>query len=751
MRSKSSKTIRFTILLLLFLASSFANAQTIGPAPAPKDISEIKQMPASADKIIQIIRHARNPRVVYNDEIKRLLEEALQTAEELKKDDLIVGIISTKAIIELGLGNQDAAIAYIKQAETYLPKLNDAQAASLYGDLARIYNRTGNTEKAAFYFDKIELLTKDKPLLIFQRVINLRNRTNLEVRTGNYEKVKSNYELAIKLSKESNNPALLKDTRFAYANSLLNLRKDDEAFSILKDLIPELENTISDKTGTFLEILSRNYEKTGDYKNAFIYSEKAFNLANATVQQKGNNINRMILLSFLLKNYSNFDSYYLEHKKYGMDQNSLHSKKQYQLAEARYFDAKENIKLAKNNYLKALKLTMYEQLTPSLDVEILTGIANVYAREGKADSASFYFKKTESLLKKYNLPPATKLIYANAIKNFSQYKAVDQDTLIKNLEQEMHLRDTLFQMRLSRITDELETKYRVTEKQRELELAKKQQQLQTLEIKQQKQKNWLIIIGSGIGALIFAGIVYLINQKKKQALIIHNATLTDLKNQHRIDIMNTLTDAQEQEKKRIAERLHDEVGAMISIAKLNINTLKENIFVADSDAENKLQVTKKLMSDISETVRNISHNLMPIALEKYGFKTAILDLLTSIKTANSLNVEYLIEGLEKTENWPQNFILSTYRIIQEVLNNAIKHSGATHLFVQIIELDNAITIYIEDNGKGIEPENLNKDGAGMKLLRTNVDYLSGKLEINGKPNEGTFALIELPIPKTIEA
>jgi two-component system NarL family sensor kinase len=750
MRSKSSRIVKFAILLF-FLACNFSFAQTIEPAPAPKDIAEIKKMPASADKVIQLIRHARNPRAIYNDEIKRLVEEALQTAQDLKKDDLIVGVISTKAIIELGLGNQEAAIAYIKQAETYLPKLIDAQAASLYGDLARIYNRTGNPEKASFYFDKIEALTKDKPSLLFQRIINLRNKTNLEVRAGNYEKVKSNYELAIKLSKESNNPALLKDTRFAYANTLLNLRKDDEAFSILKDLIPELENTISDKTGTFLEILSRNYEKTGDYKNAFIYSEKAFNLTNATVQQKGNNINRMILLSFLLKNYSNFDSYYLEHKKYGMDQNSLHAKKQFQLAEGRYFDARENFRLAKNNYLKALKLTMGEQIAPNLDVEILTGLANIYARENKIDSASFYFKKAETTLRQFNLAPAMKLIYANAIKNFSQYKPVGQDSLIKNLEQEMHLRDTLHQMRLSKITDELETKYRVTEKQRELELAKKQQQLQVLEIKQQKQKNWIIIISSIIGAFIFAGIAYLLHQKKESALIIYNAELNDLKNQHRIDIMNTLTDAQEQEKKRIAERLHDEVGAMLSIAKLNINTLREDVFTADSDAEKKLQVTKKLMSDISETVRNISHNLMPIALERYGFKRALLDLLTAIKTANSLNVEYLIEGLEKTQGWPQNFILSTYRIIQEVLNNAIKHSGATHLFVQIIELDSTVTIYIEDNGKGIEPENIHNDGAGMKLLKTNVDYLSGKLEINGKPNEGTFALIELPIPKPIEA
>ena len=735
---------------MFFFISNITFAQNNANPTPVKNITEIKQMLASADKIIQLIRYARNPRVVYNDEVKQLIDEALETAHDLKKDDLITALIATKAIIELGLGNKEDAIIYIKQAETYLPKLNDVQTTNLYNDLTRIYRRTGDIEKAIFYYDKIEAITKDKPLLIIPRILNLRNRTNLEVRSGNSSKVISNYMLAIKLSKTSNNPSILTDTRFSYADALLNLGKDDEAFAILKDLIPNLDNSINDKTGQFFEILSRNYEKSGDYKNAFIYSEKEFNLANATVQQKGNSINRMILLSFLLKNHTNFDAYYKEHKKYGMDQNSLHSKKMYQLAEGRYFDSKENNRLAKHNYLKALKLKMVDQLAPNIDLEVLTGLANVYAREGKTDSASFYFKKAESLLKLYNLQPAARLIYTNAIKKFSAYKTISQDTLLKNLEQEMHLKDTLYQMRLTKITNELETKYRLTEKVRELELAVEQQKLQTLEIKQQKQKNWLTITGAVIAILLFAGLAYILNQRKKQATIIHQATLKDLKNTHQIAIMNTLTDAQEQEKKRIAERLHDEVGAMLSIAKLNINTLNESLFTAESDAENKLQVTKNLINDISETVRNISHTLMPIALEKYGFKAAILDLITSIKTANSLRVEHVIEGLEQADNWPKNFILSTYRIIQEIINNAIKHAEASHLFIQIIKLEHTITIYIEDDGKGIKPENIHEDGAGMKLLKTNIDYLSGKIEIKGAPNEGTFALIELPISNIIE-
>jgi len=743
-------TLKFSILLMFILMSTILSAQTPGSPPPVKDISEIKLMSPSIDKVNQLVRYCRNPKMIYSDDLKNLLEESLRYTQEAKRDELTVSLLSVTALAELGLGNQENAIKYIKQAEAFLGQLPERAVVNVLSDLTRVYTRIGDVEKSMVYNEKLEAFTKDKPQFIIPRVLNLRNRINIDLKAGNSEKVKSNYEIVLKLAKESNNPALLKDTRFSYANVLLNMHKDDEAFTILKDLIPDLDNALTDRTALFFEILSRNYEKNGDYKNAFIYAEKTFNLPNATTQQKGNSINKMINLSFLLKNYSNFDSYYADHKKYGMDQNSLHSRKLYQLAESRYFDAKENHKLAKANYFKAFNLSMDKQPNPNMDVEILTGLASLYAREGKSDSASFYFKKAEGMIKKYSMPPATRFIYSNAFKNFAQYTSLGQDTLIKNLEQEMHLKDTLYHMSLSKITNELETKYRVNEKEKELELTKKQKQVQELELKEQKQRNLLIIIGATIAVLLFGGIAYFLSQRKKQAILLHDAAVSDLKKQHRIDIMNTLTDAQEEEKKRIAGRLHDEVGAMLSIAKLNINTLQDHVFVSGSEAEHKLTVTKTLMDDISETVRNISHALMPIALEKYGFKAAILDLLTNIKAANSLSVEHVIEGLDDTKHWPQNFTLSAYRIIQEILNNAIKHAQATHLFVQIIELDNSITIYIEDNGKGMTTENTDANGVGMKLLQTNIAYLSGKLEIKGEPNAGTFALIELPIPKAVD-
>lgn len=745
MRSISSLLSVFSLFIWCLIASIFAHGQNISQAPPIKNLAEIKQMPISQEKIGQLIRYARSPRTIYTTEIKTLLDEAISYAKSSKKDDLLANLLGTKAIVELNLGNLDAALTLAKQAETFFDTLPDGLALTTLSDLSRIYGRRGDDANSMVYFDKIEAYTKDKPQFIIARILNLRNRTNLEVRNGNIAKVATNYSLALNLAKQSNNPALLKDTRYAYANMLLNIRKEDEAFSVLQELIPDLENTITDKTADFFAILSRNYEKNGDYNNAFIYAEKEFKLPNATVQQKVSSINRMIFFAYLLNQYQNLDSYYLEHKKYGFDPNSLFSRKAYQLAESMYFDAKKKYALAKANYLKGYQLKSKKEIGAYFDVFCLIGLAKIYQKQSNIDSAQFYFDKAAAILKENTLAPVIKLFYTQAIKNFNSTKAISTDTIIQNLEQEIKLKDTLFQLRLSKLSNELATKYSVSEKEKALALAKKQQQLQQLEIKAQKNKQLLFTLIFAIIVICLAGLAYILMQRRKQATLIHNASLANLKKQHQLDLMQQLEKAQENEKKRVAERLHDEVGAMLSIAKLNINTLKPNLFAAGNEEDSKLKVTKTLINDISETVRNISHSLMPIALEKYGFKSAILDLVTTINTTNTIHIEYVLEGLDNTEHWPQNFKIGAYRIIQELLNNIIKHADASHVFIQVVNLTDSITIYVEDNGKGIQAAN-QANGTGLKLLATNIDFLAGKLEIRGEPNIGTFALIELPIP-----
>ncbi len=199
MRSRSSLLLKIHFILMLFFMSSYSYAQSMGVPPPVKDFPEIKLMPTSVDKTLQLIRYARNPRIVYTEELKTLLLEGLKNINDSKQDELIASTCSALAIVELGLGNQDQAIKYITQAETYIPKINERMALSLLSDLTRIYNRSGDLEKTLYYYDKTEALTKDKPQYVIQRVFALRNRANIDLRTGNFDKLKSNYELAIKL------------------------------------------------------------------------------------------------------------------------------------------------------------------------------------------------------------------------------------------------------------------------------------------------------------------------------------------------------------------------------------------------------------------------------------------------------------------------------------------------------------------------------------------------------------------------
>src|SRR5690606_21514000 len=192
-------------------------------------------------------------------------------------------------------------------------------------------------------------------------------------------------------------------------------------------------------------------------------------------------------------------------------------------------------------------------------------------------------------------------------------------------------------------------------------------------------------------------------------------------------------------------RLHDEVGGLLSIARLNVEQLKETSETTAGTNE-KLQTTRKLLGDVADTVRNISHELMPVALEKHGLRTAVKGLIDAINAAGALKVEEVIEGFVDTGGWAPDFCHTVYRIVREIMNNTLKHAEADHLLIQMVELDHSITIYIEDNGKGIDKER-DHEGMGMSPLQNNIAYYDGAIEINGRENEGTFILIELPSRK----
>ncbi len=216
------------------------------------------------------------------------------------------------------------------------------------------------------------------------------------------------------------------------------------------------------------------------------------------------------------------------------------------------------------------------------------------------------------------------------------------------------------------------------------------------------------------------------------------------KSEQQKTLTDTIVDVQEKERKIFADRLHDEIGAMLSVVALHLNSLKQNNTAITEKSENKLTQADQMLTLVADTVRTMSHQISPVAIEKIGFVKALESLIASINKTDKIYVELVCMGFEQSENYPTNYLNNIYRIIQELLQNIIKHAEATNAIIQLIEHEDTIVVMAEDNGLGLTSERLkNPEGSEMNSVFSKVNYLNGTIEIE-TPGNGTLINIELP-------
>ena len=148
-----------------------------------------------------------------------------------------------------------------------------------------------------------------------------------------------------------------------------------------------------------------------------------------------------------------------------------------------------------------------------------------------------------------------------------------------------------------------------------------------------------------------------------------------------------------------------------------------------------------LDSSIKE-MRRVSHNLMPEVLVRYGLDAALKDYTTEVNKSGIIKVVYQSMGMEQNMI-EQSPALGLYRIVQELLNNVIKHAAATEVLVQVFSEKDKLVVNVEDNGKGIDPAIMEKaEGMGWKNIRSRVDLLNGKIDIQSAASKGTAVNLE---------
>jgi signal transduction histidine kinase len=187
---------------------------------------------------------------------------------------------------------------------------------------------------------------------------------------------------------------------------------------------------------------------------------------------------------------------------------------------------------------------------------------------------------------------------------------------------------------------------------------------------------------------------------------------------------------EDQERKRISRELHDNIGSQLSYLKR---------FVSDKFNNNAVN---EAIDAICSDVRNLSHEISPSDLKLIGFKNAISDLARDLSSQTSMSIDF--NSYKFPEKLQDNTEIQLYRVVQEALNNVLKHAAASCIDIQLIGHGSFATMAIEDDGKGFDL-NIQKEGIGLKNIILRVTQIGGKLELDSKPNKGTSLLITFPL------
>ncbi|CAN5744863.1 ATP-binding protein [soil metagenome] len=297
------------------------------------------------------------------------------------------------------------------------------------------------------------------------------------------------------------------------------------------------------------------------------------------------------------------------------------------------------------------------------------------------------------------------------------------------LEQIISLKDSVYQTNSEEALAEMQAKY---------ELQKKENT-----IIQQKydltKKNYFIYGTIGLlAATLLSGYFFFQNRKKSQRL-----KMKMLEIEQKKKTTQAVMQAEEDERKRIAGDLHDSVAQKMVVAKLNLEVLGNHLRELDEPKKKIYNNITALLEESTAEVRNLSHSMMPQAFSVSGFANAVNELLNKIETPE-LKISFNAAG--DFDNIQENTSLMIYRIIQECVQNVLKHANATKLDVAMINENNEIDITIEDNGVGFNANDTDfAESHGLKNIRSRIEYLNGTLDINSSPDKGTIIAFYLPL------
>jgi signal transduction histidine kinase len=388
-------------------------------------------------------------------------------------------------------------------------------------------------------------------------------------------------------------------------------------------------------------------------------------------------------------------------------------------------------------YLKKALEKFKENNNLAGEASIANNLGELYLYEKDYKQAQYYYDYSRSLYNQTHDPDQLENLYYNLyILNDSigdtKKELAYADSLIA-------LKDSLYGRRLDQRIAEMQTKFDVEKKNLQIN-----NQKADLEIKEKQNKIKNIVIFSIIGLAIVLSLLGLSVYRRKQ--LEHKAKL-DAELIRQQDLRSkAVIEAEEKERVRIARELHDGIGQQLSAAKLNVAALQAASKTEKPEEKMMIQNAVELIDESIKEVRAVSHSMMPSVLIKAGLVSAVREFINKISSTGNLKINLEITGLtERLDNTVETVL---FRVLQELVNNIIKHAKASEVGIQFIRHENELTILVEDNGIGFDVSKLNTEdgGIGLKNIQSRIAYLNGEVIFDSYPGKGTTVTIELPLP-----
>ena len=547
-----------------------------------------------------------------------------------------------------------------------------------------------------------------------------------------------------------------------YKNALFFFKEDNFSKSLEKSLILlskiEATNRIELKHLIYY-LIGSNFSEMGNHDKSIKYFKKAFNVITDTVILDVNKLKNLegitdkeyfIARNFLkiglafykLKKNDSAIAYYNNVIKIKSFNKELLSTKasSYNNLSAIYIN-KGEYSIAKNFALKAVEIRKINRNSVK-EASALNNLGSIHLLEKDFKKAKEVYIKALDLLENYSNNVATKykedinFNLAWVLYNLKDYTAYDYQ------EKSYLIKDSLRSVNFEHIVQGVFERHQIELEKEKVNLAKKKVDLR--KAKEQRTAwffgilSFLVIVSSGFIVYNYKLRQNNLKLKLDQTQLAQKSRFEKLKSESQVRILNATLDGKETERKQIAETLHDSVSSLLSSANLHLQATKMQ-FNGDSPIEiNKAQ---KIIVEASHTIRDLSHALVSSVLLKFGLKYAIKDMAE--KYSNSqIQINTDIKNLRR---YHQSFEIKVNNIIQEFVNNILKHSNASKAIVRAEEKNGKLIISIQDNGDGFDKNKISeKDGLGINQIDARIQMMKGVFNIDS--NAGLGAKIEIVLP-----